>query len=88
MIDLTPSIVNPTLPLESETHITKVDETLVNQVVDLIPYSVDLILPLESESIPLRFFLLPQILLHMGVFHLFPLNILQVMRSFPFIGVD
>jgi hypothetical protein len=39
VVDLIPSLINPTLPLESET-----------QVVDLIPSSVDPTLPLESET--------------------------------------
>lgn len=49
VIDLIPSTVNPTLPLESEMHITKVDESLVDQVIDLIPHSFGPLLPLESE---------------------------------------
>ena len=39
----------PTLPLESETHITQVDDPLVDQVVDSISHSVDPTLPVESE---------------------------------------
>ena len=49
VIDLISSTVDPTLPLESETHITQVDDPLVDQVVDLISHSVDPILPVESE---------------------------------------
>jgi len=49
VIDLISSIVDPTLPLESETHITQVDDPLVDQVVDSISHSVDATLPLESE---------------------------------------
>ncbi len=47
--DLIPSTVNLNFPLESETHITQVDEPLVDQVVDLIISSFDPIFPLESE---------------------------------------
>jgi len=36
VIDLISSTVNPTFPLESETHITQVDDSLVDQVVDSI----------------------------------------------------
>ena len=49
VIDLISSTVDPTLPLESETHITQVDDPLVDQVVDSISHSVDPILPIESE---------------------------------------
>ena len=49
MIDLISSAVDPTLPLESETHITQVDDPLVDQVVDSISHLVDPILPVESE---------------------------------------
>ena len=49
MIDLISIIVDPTLPLESETHITQVDDPLVDQVVDSISHSVDPILPIENE---------------------------------------
>ena len=45
MIDLISSTVDHTLPLESETHITQVDD----QVVDSISHSVDPTLPFESE---------------------------------------
>jgi len=48
-IDLNQSTFNPTLPWESETHVTQVDELLVDQVVESIPSSVDTTLPLESE---------------------------------------
>ena len=49
MIDLIPSTVNPTLPLESETHITQVDDPLVDQVVNSLSHSVDPTLPEVSE---------------------------------------
>jgi len=49
VIDLISSTVDPTLPLESETHITQVDDPLVDQVVDSISHSVDPTLPLETE---------------------------------------
>ena len=49
VIDLISSTVNPTLPLESETHISQVDDPLVDQEVDSISHSVDPILPVESE---------------------------------------
>ena len=49
VIDLISSTIDPTLPLESEIHITQVDDPLVDQVVDSISHSVDPILPVESE---------------------------------------
>ena len=49
VIDLISSTVDPTLPFESETHITQVDDPLVDQVVDSISHSVDCTLPFESE---------------------------------------
>jgi len=49
VIDLISSTVDPTLPMESETHITQVDDPLVDQVVDSISHLVDPTLPLESE---------------------------------------
>lgn len=50
MIDLIPITVSPALPLESETHITQVNEPLVDQVVNSIPSSFDPTLPLEIEN--------------------------------------
>ena len=49
VIDLISSTVNHTLPLESETHVTQVDDPLVDQVVDSISHSIDSTFPLESE---------------------------------------
>ena len=49
MIDLISSTVDPTFPLESENHITQVDDPLVDQVVDSISHSVNPTLPIESE---------------------------------------
>ena len=49
VIDLISSTVNPTLPLQSETHITQLDGPFVDQVADSISHSVDPTLPLESE---------------------------------------
>jgi len=49
VIDQISSTVNHTLPLESETHVTQVDDPSVDQVVDSISHSVDPIFPLESE---------------------------------------
>jgi len=49
VIDLIPSTVNLTLPLESETHIIQVDEPLVDQVINSIPHSVNPTHLLQSE---------------------------------------
>ena len=49
MIDIIPSTVTHTLALESETHITQVEDPLVDQVVDPISHSVNPTLPVESE---------------------------------------
>ena len=49
VIDLNSSTVDHTLPLESETHVTQVDDPLVDQVVDSISHSVDPTFHLESE---------------------------------------
>ena len=49
MIDLIPSTVNPTLPLESENNITQVDDPLVDQVIDFISHLVEPTLPVEIE---------------------------------------
>ena len=49
MIDLISSTIDPTITLESETHITQVDDPLVDQVVESISHSIDPILPIESE---------------------------------------
>jgi len=49
VIYLFPSTFNPTLPLESETHMTQVYDPLIDQVVDSILSSVDATLPLERE---------------------------------------
>lgn len=49
VIDLNSRKVDHTLPLESETHVTQVDDPLVDQVVDSISHSVDPTFTLESE---------------------------------------
>ena len=49
VIDQISSTVNHTFPLESETHVTQVDDPLVDQVVDSISHSVDPTFSLESE---------------------------------------
>ena len=88
MIDLIPSTINPTLPLESETHITQVDDPLVDQVVDLISHPVDPTLSLESEIHNAQVLLVTSDYFTQGEFQLFPHNPLQVLRSFPLIGID
>ena len=49
VINLSSPLVNPTLPLESETHTSHIDQPLVDEVVDSIPSFVDHSLPLEIE---------------------------------------
>ena len=49
VIDLIPSTVNLALPLRSENHITQVDDSLFDQVVESISYSVDPTLVVEIE---------------------------------------
>ena len=49
VIDVISSTVDPTFPLESETHVTQVDDPLVDQVVDSISHSIDPTFSLESE---------------------------------------
>ena len=46
VIDLISSTFDHTLPLESETRVTHVDDPLVDQVVDSISHSVDPTFPL------------------------------------------
>ena len=49
VVDSNSHSVDHTLPLESETHVTQVDDPLVDQVVDSISHSVDPTFHLESE---------------------------------------
>ena len=49
VIDLISSTIDHALPLESETHVTQVDDPLVDQVVNSISHSVDPTFPLESD---------------------------------------
>ena len=88
VIDLISSTVDPTLPLESETHITQVDDSLVDQVVDSISHSVNPILPLESELHTAQVLLVTSDSSTPGAFHLFLQNPLQILRSFPLIRID
>ena len=50
MINIISPSANTTLPLESETHTTQIDQPLVDEVVDSIPSSIDPNLPLETKD--------------------------------------
>jgi len=84
VIDLISSTVDPIFPLESETHITQVDDPLVDQVVDSISHSIDRTFPLESELHTTQVLFVTSDSSRGA----FLQNPLQVLRSFPLIGTD
>jgi len=88
LIDLILIKVNPTLPLESETHITQLDEPLVDQVVESIPYLVDSTLIVENEiNSTLVLLVTSDSSTHGGII---PICIEphQVVIQFPLIGIE
>ena len=63
-------------------------EPLVDQVVDSISHLVDPTLPIESEIHTTQVLLVTSDSSTLGAFYLFLQNHLQVLRSFPLIGID
>ena len=88
MIDLISSTVDPIFPSESETHVTQVDDPLVDQVVDSISHSIDPTFPLESEFHTAQVLFVTSDSSTPGGISLFLQNPLQVLRSFPLIGTN
>jgi hypothetical protein len=68
-------------------HESSPNQPLVDEVVSLIQSSVDPTLPLESEVDTTQVFLVTSYSSGQGGFHPFQWNPLQVLRSFPLIGI-